>query len=1132
MTQIISDADRDNFLRLPEQGLKLYLSVYRPDTVWEGTLDSAVFPAGFLTVSTTDGDIEDVLEGYTMNVYEASGEFKGWLRVRKDNSSATQIDISEIGFGYLDIHGNDVLTVTAWRRPTAKFHRYDSASAEWLADYDLEVGTKNTDIGPLARVGPPAVGFRDGGGDVTLKFVGSASETYTDGGSIAGDGYAWLWPESNDAATAGTPGSPHAIEFNDAHPKGAEYSLEVTDSADETHKRYGVMWTHDRDGANAPYKVSQAILDTTLGQGALCQMFLYGEFTEAQLPRDAYICLWSEINYGGTIKDNIGGTYPFRANVMFAGYVVNETQVVTGQNDQKFTEIRAASIDTVMQNLATYPIEQISIPGSASDWSNIKDLTVARGMASLTKWRAHLDMLDVNTGDYSDDQPINYLDPPEGTIWEQLEYYYLNTLMGRVGVSLGGDLYGNADHQLTPDNDQWLSSPALSIEQADLTGEVRINYRSYPDTAQANVSGVDGDEPLYSQAPGFLKGYIGTPTDQPPGFAPVDQNDLNEMTGKLLSYNNRLIESVTIPLGYYVNLDANPQTLVNLTVSTTDHPRGFDDFASGKDLLITRVRFNFTDDWNAFTTIDCEPAIERVSLGVTVIMPQTPATNYGDFAMPAWEYDNAWDVVPLPSEIIDSANAGDLIVLGELGGGLTHDLAQAFVAGTLNYENISTGLPADGIIIDATFVTGEETAYACVESGSIETAGVYKRANAWNSGSTWELQYSEADLRSITGPETVHADGLGHHFGGIDFADEFVYANASYTSGVVFNKTIPANVDAPGTNTTIAVTSGNDIQFSASGLWAISAVSGNFGPDGKGDPADPSFLLPSGQQGELIGRIGTTGSWFSVGSSASISAPATGDLYMTMNDVTGSFGDNTGSVEVEVTIGTSGTNHRRYLVFDGSTWSLENNYTDYITANVPGALSAFGVSANNSGVVFAPVYDAAIKWAKSTDSAATFASVGTIGSFVEAANIPFEDNAADNTQWIGADDGEVKRSTDQGVNWSDITMPGGWSGDVAPQSIHSLTSDSDIIAVANENDQFATSANGNGAPPTFTVKTSLADTPFFVGGWPDDPLWFAVASDTDVEVSDDGGATWNSAFGDLATIGITSARWVIPRFVI
>lgn len=1008
MTQIISDADRDNFLRLPTQGLKLYLSVYRPDTVWEGTLDSAVFPAGFVTVSTTSGTIGDVLEGYTMNVYAAGGEFKGWLRVRKDNSVATQIDISEIGVGYLDIQASDVLKVTPWRRPTAKYHRYDTASAEWLADYDLPIDDNHTNIGPLARVGPPAVGFRDGSGNTTLKFVGSASETYTGGGSIST--YGWLWPESNNAATAGTPGSPHSIVFNDAHPKGAEYSLEVTDSAGETHRRYGVMWTHNRDGANAPYKVAQVALDTTLGQGALCQMFLYGEFTEAQLPRDAYIVLWSEINYGGTIKDDIGGTYPFRANVLFAGYVVNETQVVTGLNDEKFTEVKAASIDTVMQSLATYPIEQISIPGSSSDWSNIKDLTVERGTASLTKWRAHLDMIDVNTGDYSDDQPINFLDPPEGTLWEQFEYNYLNTLMGRVGVSLGGDLYGNADHQLTPDAHQWLSSPSLNIEQADLAGELRINYRSYPDTAQVNMSGVDGDDPLYSQAPGSLKGYIGTPVDQPPGFAPVDQADLNEMTGKLLSYNNRLIESVTIPIGYYVHLDANPQTLVDLTISTVDHPRGYDDFASGKDLLITRVRFDYTDDFDAFTTIDCEPAIERTNPGVTIIMPQTPATNFDDFAMPSWEYDNAWAELPLPNEPIDSANASQLMALSDAGSALSNNLDDVLGGGTAVYESINAGLPDDANIRDMAFLSGENTVYICISSDSLQTAGIYKRENAWNSGSTWELQMSEAEYRDTVGVTADYGDGLSYHFGGVNFAEEFVYVSTSY--------------------------------------------------------------------------------------------------------------------------GLAGNDHRRFVVFDGSSWSINAIYDTY-AAGPPGSLTAFVASANNAGVVFAPVHDSGFKIAKSTDFAATFSTVGASGSFITSYNLPFESNSSDNVHWFSLDDGTIKRSTNAAVSSSTITMPGGWSGIPNRRSIHSFTSDSDIIAITSSPDgKFAISTNGNAGTPTFTLKTAVGGINEGLGGWPDNSLWFSVAGQDNAFVTDDGAVTWNDAIGNLAALGFGRIRWIIPRFSI
>lgn len=60
----------------------------------------------------------------------------------------------------------------------------------------------------------------------------------------------------------------------------------------------------------------------------------------------------------------------------------------------------------------------------------------------------------------------------------------------------------------------------------------------------------------------------------------------------------------------------------------------------------------------------------------------------------------------------------------------------------------------------------------------------------------------------------------------------------------------------------------------------------------------PSALFPSGRFGELYGRVGE---WtFPVGSSAQVTAQASGELSFIMNDRVGFYGDNSGELAVEV----------------------------------------------------------------------------------------------------------------------------------------------------------------------------------------------------------------------------------------
>jgi hypothetical protein len=112
----------------------------------------------------------------------------------------------------------------------------------------------------------------------------------------------------------------------------------------------------------------------------------------------------------------------------------------------------------------------------------------------------------------------------------------------------------------------------------------------------------------------------------------------------------------------------------------------------------------------------------------------------------------------------------------------------------------------------------------------------------------------------------------------------------------------------------VAITQGQKVSLRASGEWTgqMEFVSKeNFivhwkGPDGgfAVDPARASlFLLPSVLGGALVGKIGPAGAPFLVGASLDLIAPASGNLFLAMNDDQGMLKDNQGSVQVSISVG-------------------------------------------------------------------------------------------------------------------------------------------------------------------------------------------------------------------------------------
>ncbi len=99
-------------------------------------------------------------------------------------------------------------------------------------------------------------------------------------------------------------------------------------------------------------------------------------------------------------------------------------------------------------------------------------------------------------------------------------------------------------------------------------------------------------------------------------------------------------------------------------------------------------------------------------------------------------------------------------------------------------------------------------------------------------------------------------------------------------------------------DTGVTLSQGETLEIQASGLWANSGDNPKaYGPNGLNN-SWPGTLLESANNGSLIGRVG--GVIFAVGANYSGRSPSSGRLYLSMNDVPGTYSDNSGSVIARV----------------------------------------------------------------------------------------------------------------------------------------------------------------------------------------------------------------------------------------
>lgn len=111
------------------------------------------------------------------------------------------------------------------------------------------------------------------------------------------------------------------------------------------------------------------------------------------------------------------------------------------------------------------------------------------------------------------------------------------------------------------------------------------------------------------------------------------------------------------------------------------------------------------------------------------------------------------------------------------------------------------------------------------------------------------------------------------------------------------NVVIPANVMwfDTGLDTTNRVV---NIQY-VSGVWSNTSGDGNIWNDAAGNQSWPGLVVPNSPLRSLVGK--TNDGTFYVGKNYS-GTPGRGRLYLGMNDVVGTYGDNMGQIEVAISV--------------------------------------------------------------------------------------------------------------------------------------------------------------------------------------------------------------------------------------
>lgn len=136
-----------------------------------------------------------------------------------------------------------------------------------------------------------------------------------------------------------------------------------------------------------------------------------------------------------------------------------------------------------------------------------------------------------------------------------------------------------------------------------------------------------------------------------------------------------------------------------------------------------------------------------------------------------------------------------------------------------------------------------------------------------------------------------------------------VLLSGSFASGWVYGMTIGERegtravviqADLPWQNAGIGVVAGQKISITAFGRWNNGPDGADYGPGGNGKEG-AGLVAPSSPTGALVGRIGESIP-FTIGEGANVTATASGQLRLAMDDWPDSYSDNHGMMTVLITV--------------------------------------------------------------------------------------------------------------------------------------------------------------------------------------------------------------------------------------
>jgi hypothetical protein len=547
--------------RTPGKKSKFRAAIFQPTVIYTARINqsfSTLDGVLEITYDTGSGTLADVLPDMTVLIGSTAGAHDiGIVRLRDKDALKFYIgETSDVAFA-----NDQYLTVIddfgLWAR-----HVRISAGVPYM-DGTTAYSDQHTNFDPVPIMGSHRV-LKLTGATVSTSF--NAASSYCIDSSISG--YAWSAPGSSSSSgmTTSTP----SITWNSVGWKKVYLTLTAANGKTFFGVRYVYVW----NDANPPPRAQIEECRADADEGGWMFDITLLDDCDLDAIRDRSLVILFKEDYYGSTQSNIGPVAGCE-NIECTGWIARET--INWNPEQGSVRFGVFGAHFWFSIIPSYPDGVELVARAAAAWTEIRGLTVNKGLYHFLRWRTTATrIMDVTLTD--DTKYTREVSSLAQNLWEQLREMAFLQIFARAGVNAIGQLFIQVHPQLVPEASRTWPT-VLTITGQDWVGEINFDRAIRNETAQVNLSGVAVNEngrgtPYFALSTGHTYSHYGRPEIQD-NLLVASQADANQKAGLYYGWRNNPYPDIPIVFDADIALiDCFPLQQCDITIEAADTPRG------------------------------------------------------------------------------------------------------------------------------------------------------------------------------------------------------------------------------------------------------------------------------------------------------------------------------------------------------------------------------------------------------------------------------------------------------------------------------------------------------------------------------------------------------------------------------